>query len=164
MNLTRYLSVLAPVLVLSACATAPGIETAVSGSLPAGASYARVDATKYFGEAIAADAVEGCLARSGMHPGTPPTALVQLAHTLRPVRSRVEPGEPAGGKRAKSDRPREELVLAVSDSASGALLLRASAARVLRKDGVAPQDGALVAALCAAMVGQEPAAGSPGTR
>lgn len=146
---------------LSGCAADPRIDTTLSGAIPPEARYVRVDTTRYFGAPIADGTVEKCLARAGLTAGAPATVLVQLSRTVRPVRSRVEVGgddAPAKTSRAsRSTRPREELVLGVSDVATGAMLLRASAGRVLPRGRPTPQDDALGQAVCAAIL--SPAAG-----
>ncbi len=134
---------------LGGCASTPAIETALSGALPAGKTYALVDAGKYYGTApLPVAAVTECLSQVGMKPAAGAETLVHLAATVRPVRSRVIVGEEGSARKFRSAKEREELVLGVTDAASGALLVRASAARVLSAGGQPPADDVLPRALC----------------
>jgi hypothetical protein len=155
--------VLSLLALLPGCAAAPRIETTVSGAIPAGRSFALVAAEKHYGAtaALPAATVQDCLASADMARATGRAdTLLHLGHAVRPVRARVLVGAEGGAKPRRSGRDREELVLALSDAASGTLLLRASATRTLRR-GAAPGDGSdLAAALCAALRPPAPSAGS----
>jgi len=139
---------------LGGCASAPAIETAVQGTLPAGRTYALVDAARYYGGAdLPVAAVAQCLARAGMAPAAGGQVLVHLSGTVRPVSSRLIVGDEAKGRKSRSAQDREELVLGVTDAASGALVLRAAAARVLPRGGQPGADDALPQALCGVIAG-----------
>lgn len=143
---------------LGGCASTSAIETARTGTLPAGRTYALVDAGKYFGAAdLPVAALTACLAQAGMKPAAGGETLVQLAGTVRPVRSRLIVGAEGKPARNRSAKLRSELVLGVTDAATGVLLMRASAARVLPAGGPAGPDTVLPGALCGALTA--PAAG-----
>lgn len=164
-NLPRAALPLVVLLTLPGCASTPAIETRVSGTLPGERAYTVVDAAKHYGagEALPLAAAEACLARAGFHraEGAPGEALLQLARTVRPGRTRVLVGEESAGKVRGGAHAREELVLALSDPASGGLLVRASAARQL-KPGQRPgaDDVGLVAGLCGALTAPRAGAGA----
>ena len=149
-----------PLITLAACATVPRIETSLSGSVPAGRAYEVVDGTKYFGASdVPVQPLEQCLGAAGLAKGSAPDVLVQVAHAVRPANARILlADDTVPRRRPRSGDDREELVLAVTDSASGALLLRATAARTLRRGETAGTGADLAATLC----GLIPAAGSPG--
>jgi hypothetical protein len=145
------------ILALGGCATTPPLTTSVTGAVPAGRSFVPVAAGKYYGGGdLPVAPVAACLGRLGVSEVKVAGDLVlQLGSTLRPARSRVIVGEPAPGAprpRRQPDRQAEELVMTLSDAGSGALVLRASARRVLgRGVSVAPADTVLADALCAAI-------------
>lgn len=158
---SRALVVL-PLLALAACASAPALETSLSGTVPAGRTYALVDGTKYFGSAdLPAEALTQCLAKAGLTPGARPDTFVQIAHMARPANSRLLPpgAEPAGKARhlhAKDNR--DELVLAITDSATGTLLTRASAAATMRPGAASAPD--LAQAVCGLITSAGPSLGA----
>jgi hypothetical protein len=168
MMMLKYWNIL-PLLALAGCATTPALTTSVAGAVPAGRAYVAVAAGKYYG-AAGPDAapIRACLGKLGVAEGKAAGGLLlQVSGTLRPARSRVIVGESAIGKGPKRpDRPSEELVVALSDAATGALVIRASAARVLGKGAtVPPADGVLADALCAAMsAGAKPGQPGPAAR
>lgn len=153
MSSIRLLSLAVLTLATGACTSVPRIETAIAGTVPAGRSFAAVAANARGGQpAMQQPALEECLGTLGMiRAAGAGQTLLHVASNVRPVRSRVVVGEDQAGKRNRSARLREELVLGLADATSGALLLRASAARVLPKRA-RPDDGQeLAIALCAAL-------------
>jgi hypothetical protein len=157
-----------PLLALAGCATAPALTTSVTGAVPAGRAYLPVAAGRYYG-GVGPDAapLRACLGRLGVAEGKGAgDLLLQVSGTLRPARSRVIVGDAVPGKGpTRPDRPSEELVLALSDAASGALVMKASATRVLAKGMTAPPaDSVLADALCAAMAPHPAAMPGPAAR
>lgn len=138
---------------LAGCVSTPPIETSLNGVLPTGRTYAMVDSGKYFGAAqLPVAAVTECLARAGMKPAAGGETLVHLAGTVRPMRSRLIVGEEGKVRKSRSARSREELVLGVTDAATGAMVVRASAARVLPANAPPGADDVLPRALCDALM------------
>ena len=137
----------------------------MSGALPTGGSYRLVDADAHYGagEALPLAAAQACLARAGLQPvgDAPGQSLLQLARSLRPARTRLIIADDQPGTVRHSTRTREELVLALSDPETGALLVRASAGRYLRRgEAGGERDGELVEALCAALTAEGAGAGA----
>lgn len=133
---------------LAACATVPAREVALSGALPAPGGYRLVQS-----DTAAAAPLAVCLGNAGYAERQPAALLVQVAHAVRPARAQVLRGtdEPARGPRVGARRDQEDLTVAFTDPASGALLWRGAVKQRLRK-GETPGDGtALVEPLCAAI-------------
>ena len=154
-NSLRAALVTVPLFALGACAAAPKLETSFAGAMPAGRTYALIDGTGHFGSADLPFAlIEPCLAAAGLTPAVPADTLVQLAHAVRPANARLIRPEDADAKprRVPAAREREELVLALSDPASGTLLMRASAARTLARGESAGSADALADAVCGLIV------------
>ena len=160
---SRALVVL-PLLALAACASAPALETSLSGTVPAGRTYALVDGTRYFGSAdLPTEALAQCLAKAGLAPGARPDTFVQIARVVRPANSRLLPpgAEPTGKTRhLRAKDNREELVLAITDSATGTLLARASAAATMRPNATAGSGPDLVQAVCGLITSAGPPLGA----
>lgn len=149
-------------LLLAACAAVPPQQTTIAGTLPGG-RYAVIQPDKEATPALAG--VEACLRAAGLTPGQPAASLVQLAHAVRPAQAAVlRVGEEASRSRAPRKRDREELILTLTDRASGEPRWRGSVQRLLGKRESAGDGTALVDPLCAALkAGVRPgsAAGSP---
>lgn len=142
----RAAALLAP-LALSACATGPAQRLEVSGQLPSAGTYALVE------QADPAALVTSCLAEAGFAAGSPAGVLVQVARTVRPVRSAVlrDPAAAPGRERGGARRDRDGLILAFTDPATGALLWRAEASQRLGRGEQPGAGAALAGPLCTAL-------------
>ena len=148
---------------LGGCASVPKLETSMSGAVSAGGAYALVDGSGHFGSADLPFArIEPCLTAAGLAPGTPATVLVQLADVVRPAQARlIRPGDtPTKPRRLPAGREREELAVTLTDPASGAVLMRAKAARILARGEHGGNAAGLADAVCALIAppGHAPAA------
>ena len=151
----RSLAAFAP-LALAACASVPAQQVQVSGALPPAGRYVLVQPDPAGSAQVgpAAAALEACLGSAGFASGQPAALLAQIGHAVRPARAQVVLAgtEPARtGRKPGARRDQEELTLALTDPATGALLWRGTVLSLLRK-GEQPGDGAsLVAPLCGAL-------------
>lgn len=166
-TLARMFFAVLPLAALGACATVPRTDTSLSGAVPAGRVYALVDGTRYFGTSeLPLARLEQCLSAAGLSRGSSADVLVQVSHAVRPAKARVlAAGDASAAPRhLRSERDREELVLVLTDPASGAVILRAAAARTLRK-GEAPGNGAdLAGTVCGLIPARAGAAAGAASR
>lgn len=143
-------------LLLAGCATGPNQTIEVSGRLPPLGAMVLVQPDKTAAAPAAGavtDAVAACLGAAGYLAGQPATTFAQVAHAVRPARAVLVRGgsEPPRGRRASAHRDREDLTLAFTDPATGALQWRGTVTRQLRKHESAGDGAGLVGPLCATL-------------
>lgn len=143
---------------LSGCTSGAGVQAVRSGTVPAGRSYTLVDAARHYGgQDLPVAPIEACLTRAGLGKAADRRGdvLVQIARTQRPARARILTENEPSPQLVRSGKTREALAVAISDSANGEVLFRASADRRMatgRATGATTQDDALVGALCAVIL------------